>query len=147
MATDANLDRELMKRLANVPASHIDVAWKDGAHRLSEACETSGGEITADQLKLLLSRGERQLMVVMNDDEKVGWIVLRLDQLPNVRVLHVCELYAPGSTFEECWEQLQEFARANGCSEIRCSAKEAQCRLYRMRFKFEPVYTTMRFSL
>ena len=147
MATDADVDRQLMKRLLSVQSTHIDLAWRDGASQLSEACETSGGEITADQLKLMLSRGERQLMVAMDGEEKVGWIVLRLDQLPNVRVLHVCELYAPGATFEECWCQLQEFAKANGCSEIRCSAKEAQCRLYRMRFKFEPVYTTMRFSL
>lgn len=136
-----------MKRLEFVPASHIDMAWRDGAHLLSRACETSGGEITVDQLKLMLSRGERSLFAVLDGEQKVGWLVLRVDQLPNVRVLHVCELYAPGATFEECWGQMQEFARANGCSEIRCSAKEAQCRLYRMRFGFQEVYTTMRFEL
>lgn len=136
-----------MKRLLSVPRTHIDQAWRDGAHLLSKACETSGGEVTGDQLKMILSRGERQLLAVLDGENKVGWLVVRFDQLPNAHVLHVCELYAPGATFEECWHELQEFARANGCSEIRCSAKEAQARLYRMRFKFEPVYTTLRVCL
>lgn len=136
-----------MKRLEHVPPQFIDQAWKDGAHLLSKACETSGGEITADQLKMILARNERMLFVVMDGAEKVGWIVLRVDQLANLRSLHVCELYAPGATFEECWGQLQDFAKANGCSRIRCSAKEAQARLYRMRFGFEPVYTTLEVCL
>ena len=48
---------------------------------------------------------------------------------------------------DECWEQLKDFAKANGCTEVRCSAKEAQARLYRMRFGFEPVYTTLKVPL
>lgn len=136
-----------MKKLMHVPPQFVDQAWRDGAHLLSKACDTSGGEVTGDQLKMILSRGERTLFAVLDGEEKAGWIVVRVDQLPNVRALHVCELYAPGATFEECWSQLQDFARSNGCSEIRCSAKEAQARLYRMRFSFEPVYTTLKVSL
>jgi hypothetical protein len=136
-----------MPHLAQVASSHIDKAWRDGAHLLSKACETSGGEVTADQLKMMLSRGERTLLAVMDGEKPVGWIVVRLDQLPNLRALHVCELYAPGAMFDECWEQLQQYARDNGCSEVRCSAKPAQARLYRMRFAFEPVYETLRVCL
>ena len=136
-----------MKRLEHVPAQFVDQAWKDGAHLLSKACETSGGEVTGDQLKMMLAENRRMLFAVMDGDTKAGWIVVRIDQMPNVRALHVCELYAPGSMFEECWGQLQDFAKANGCSEIRCSAKPAQARLYRMRFQFEEVYTTLRVTL
>lgn len=136
-----------MPQLLHVPAHMIDRAWRDGAHKLAAACETSGGEITADQLRLLLSRGERTLLAVMDGSAPVGWLVVRVDQLPNVRALHVCELYAPGATFEECWEQLKTYAGTNGCSEIRCSAKPAQARLYRMRWGFEPIYTTLKVSL
>lgn len=127
-----------------VPPTHIDQAWKEGACRLSEACETSGGEITGDQLKMILARGERTLLRVTKDGQAVGWMAIRIDQLPNVRVLHVCELYAPGATFVEFFEQLKALAKGAGCSEVRCSAKEAQARLYRMRFGFEPIYTTLR---
>lgn len=136
-----------MKTLKLVPAHMVDVEWKAGACALSKACDTSGGEITGDQLKMILSRGERSLLAILDGDKAVGWLVIRIDQLPNVRALHVCELYAPGAMFDECWGQLKDFAKANGCTEVRCSAKEAQARLYRMRFGFEPVYTTLRVSL
>ena len=44
-----------MISLSVVAPTHIDKAWKDGASCLAEACETSGGEITGDQLKLIQS--------------------------------------------------------------------------------------------
>lgn len=137
----------MMKELKHVPAAFVDQAWRDGAHNLSKACETSGGEVTGDQLKMMLARGERLLFVGLDGSKPIGWIVVTIDQLPNVRVLSVRELYAPGSMFDECFEQLKEFARSNGCSEIRCAAKPAQARLYRMRFGFEPIYETLKVNL
>ncbi len=136
-----------MKELKHVPAQFVDQAWRDGAHNLAKACETSGGEVTGDQLKMMLARGERNLICILDGEKKAGWVVTRVDQLPNIRVMHVCELYAPGAMFEECFSQFVEFARSNGCSEIRCAAKPAQARLYRMRFGFEPVYETLKVSI
>ena len=121
----------------------VDFAWRDGASCLAEACDTSSGEITGDQLKLVLSRGERQL-VRMNDGEKVvGWGVFRIDQLPNVRALHVTDLVAHNAGFEAFFEALQGIARAYGCSSIRCAAGPAQARLYRMKCGFESVYSIL----
>ena len=134
---------ELM-HLSLVPHTHIDQAWADGAFKLADACDESGGEITADQLKLMLSRGERMLFAGVHLGKPIGWIVIRVDQLPNLRALHICELYAPGALFDDFFEQLNDLAKQHGCSEIRCSAKPAQARLYRMRFGFEPVYETLK---
>jgi hypothetical protein len=132
--------------LSPIHPAHIDRAWKDGAHLLGKSCETSGGEITGDQLKLILSRGERTLVAIV-DESPVGWGVVRVDQLPNVRVLHVCDMYAPGVPWADTWPALQDYAREAGCSEIRCCAKPAQARLYRMKCGFESVYETLRFKL
>lgn len=131
-------------RLLHVPATHVDAEWKLGAHHLAEACATSGGEVTGSQLKLLLSRGERNLLRMDKDGETVGWGVVRVDQLPNVRVLHCCEMYAPNASFESFFDELKTLAKSLGCSEVRCSAKDAQARLYRMKLGMEPVYTTLR---
>lgn len=133
--------------LLPIPASHIDFAWKDGAHRLSEACDTSGGEITGDQLKMMLARGERTLLRMDNDGKAVGWGVVQAHNLPNVRVMHVSAMYAPGAHFERFFDELKKLAAHNGCSEVRCSAKDVQARLYRMKCGFEPIYTTMRVSV
>lgn len=127
-------------KLIPVPATHIDFAWRDGAHVLSKACDVSGGEITGDQLKLILARGERTLLRLDDDETPVGWAVVRVDQLPNVRVMMVTDLVAPGGYFQRCLEPLREISRAYGCSVIRCAAKPAQQRLYQMKCGFTPVY-------
>lgn len=71
---------------------------------------------------MLLMRGERQLLRIVKDGQCVGWATIRIDQLPNVRVLHVCSLYAPGNHFVGCFEPLKALAVANGCEEMRCCA-------------------------
>lgn len=142
MGANALSDGELMA-LIPVPQTHIDLAWRDGAHKLAEACDSSGGEITGDQLKLILSRGERTLVQMQADDKTVGWGVVRVDQLPNMRVLFVTDMYAPWGHFETFFDELKGMARALGCSRVRCAAQAAQERLYRMKCGFSPVYTIL----
>lgn len=133
-----------MIQLIPIPASHIDRAWwKDGAHKLSEACETSGGEVTGDQLKMMLSRGERVLIGMQRDGAFVGWGVVMTDMRPNFRVLHVCELYAPHAGFAEFFEELKKYADLTGHSRIRMSAGPAQARLYKSRLGAQSVYETL----
>lgn len=128
-------------KLTPVPAQFIDKAWGEGASALSRACDTSGGEITGDQLKMLLSRGERTL-VRMDDAQGqcVGWGVVRVDQLPNCRVLFITDLVAPHGHFEQFFTAIREMAASLGCSRIRCAAKPAQERLYRSKCGFSAVY-------
>lgn len=114
---------------------------------LSKACDTSGGEITGDQLKLMLSRGERTLMGMRRDGVFVGWGVVFTDQRPNFRVLHVAELYAPGAGFAEFFEELKKFADASGHSRIRFSAAPAQARLYKRELSAKSVYETLEVML
>lgn len=131
-------------KLLTVHPSFVDEAWfRDGASCLARACEFSGGDVTGDQLKMLLSRGERTLIRMDVDGEAVGWGVTRIDQLPNIRVLHVCEMVAPGAHFERFFEQLKELASKTGCSRIRCSCKPAQARLFKAKVGFQPVYETL----
>lgn len=132
-----------MVELIVVPPIHVDRAWKEGAYRLAESVETSGGEITADQLKMILSRGERILIRMDRDKEPVGWGVVRVDALPNARILHVCSMYAPGAAFQEFFTALKGMAEANGCLRIRCAAQAVQARLYQMKCGFNPVYQVL----
>ena len=90
-----------MIELKSIKPTHIHQAWKQGAHNLAKACDTSGGEITGDQLKMILSRGERELIAMVRDGEVVGWGVIRIDDLPNMRVCMVTDMYAPGAGFPE----------------------------------------------
>jgi hypothetical protein len=130
-------------KLIHVPTTHIDFAWRKGAYCLAEACDASFGEITGDQLKMILARGERSLLEMTMDGETVGWGVVRVDQLPNLRVLHITDLVAHNASFEDYFEQIKQLARDLGCSKVRCCAGPAQERLYRMKSGFRALYTTM----
>lgn len=136
-----------MNRLIMVPTTHIDRAWKEGAHNLGLACAASGGEITGDQLKMMLSRGERTLIRLDRDEAIVGWGVVGVQQLPNCRVLFAYEMYAPRGSFESFFDELKAMAAGLGCSRIRCAAKAAQERLYRQRCGFAPVYQVLEVEL
>lgn len=137
----------LSMELIPIPAQMIDFAWAEGASCLAEACDTSGGEITGDQLKMILSRGERTLIRMQgwegSESKTVGWGVVRVDQLPNLRVLYVTDMVAHGAHFERFFEELKKMARTLGCSRVRCAAKPVQARLYRQKCGFLPVYEVL----
>jgi hypothetical protein len=136
-----------MTKIIVVPTTHVDQAWKEGAHNLGLACATSGGEITGDQLKMMLSRGERTLLRLDREGEIVGWGVVGVEQLPNFRVMYVYELYAPHGHFESFFEDLEVMAKSLGCLRMRCAAAPAQARLYRQRCGFAPVYQVLEVEL
>lgn len=130
-------------RIVHVPAAHVDHAWRNGAHKLSEACKWASREITSDQLKMLLARGERQLLALESAGEYVAWAAVQVQQLPNIRVFYIYAIYAPGSTGPECFRLLADLARAEGCSSIRGACVEQVARLWERKFKARRLYQTM----
>ena len=133
-------------KLSIVQPQFIDFAWRDGASCLAEALE-GFSEITGDQLKMILSRGERTLVRLDDDDKIAGWGVFKIDQLPNIRVLHITGLVSHNNLFQQFFDEIKVIARAFGASEIRCSCKPAQARLFKRTNDFEEVYTTLRVCL
>lgn len=127
--------------LTIIDPRHIDYAWKDGAHQLAEATKLVS-EITGDQLKLILSRGERTLVKLVNGDN-TGWAVFRIDQLPNLRVFFITDLFAPHCDFSEFIDKVKLLAESFGCSRIRCAAGESQERLYKSKLGFERIYAIL----
>jgi hypothetical protein len=131
-----------------VPPSHIDVAWADGAENLSKATDRAAREVTASQLKMMLARGERLLVGVREENgPPLGWAVLSVMQLPNLRVLYVWDIYAPGATGPEAFRLLADYGRANGCSVIRGSCDRAVSRLWEQKLNAKYVYQVMEIEL
>lgn len=129
-----------------VDPKFTDMAWADGADCLAEACDTVG-DVTVSQLKMLISRGERILVRLSDETGIKGWGCCRIDQLPNVRVMHITELVCHNSHFERFFDEFCTEARKIGASEVRCSCKPAQARLFKRTNKFEEVFTTLRVKL
>ena len=131
-------------QLIPIHSRHTDYAWADGASDLSESCVD---ECTADQLKSLIAREERQLVRMDDDGKTVGWGVFRIENLPNMRVFFVTNLVGHKSRFERFYSMLTDMAKDLGCSRIRFAAKPAQERLYRMKLGAESIYTILELKL
>ena len=128
-------------KLLHIPAQHIDRAWRDGAHNLAAACKWASREVTPDQLKMMLARGERTLLGLEVEGKFVAWAAVQVQQLPNIRVLYVYSIYAPGSTGPEAFRLLADTARAEGCSSIRGACVEQVARLWERKFKATRLYS------
>lgn len=130
-------------KLVIVPPDWVDFAWRtEGADCLAEVCALVE-EITGSQLKMILCRGERTLIKMEEDGIAVGWGAFRVDNLPNIRVLHITDLVAHNQGFERFFEQIKDIAKKLGCAKVRCSTFPAQARLYRMKCGFKPIYETI----
>lgn len=140
----ARFNGELMVKLLTVPPHFTDDAWTDGAHKLGESCVE---ECTPEQLKMLLGRGERVLVRLDDDGVTVGWGVYVINQLPNMRVFFITNLWARHAKFPRFFEALKQAAKSLGCSRIRCSALDAQSRIFQTKCQFKPIYTTLEVTL
>ncbi len=134
-------------QLSVVHPHFTDQAWRDGASNLAKACERSAGECTADQLKMRISRGELALVAAVNEGKPKGWAALDFLQTPNMRILHVYAIYAPGAAFGEVFNVLKDYAKSQGCSAIQGACDEAVSRLWSRRFGFKETYRIMRYAL
>ncbi|MGL4231449.1 MAG: hypothetical protein ACRCWJ_08785 [Casimicrobium sp.] len=128
--------------LFQVQPHEIDRAWKDGAHKLSEATKWASREITPDQLKMLLARGERVLIGARDETGVHGWAAVGVVQMPNIRVLHIYSLQGKGVCSMEGLNLLKAYAYSLGCTSIRGACRASMVR-FAQKFGAKPVYTTI----
>jgi hypothetical protein len=129
-------------KLLIVPPAHVDREWSAGANQLAEACKWASREITPDQLKMLLARGERTLLALDDDGKHVAWAATQVQQLPNIRVLYIYSIFARGETGEEAFRQLADYARFEGCSSIRGACSDSIARLWQAKLGAKIIYHT-----
>lgn len=133
-------DRELT--LFQCKPQEIDHAWRNGADQLGEACKFALREVTADQLKMLLSRGERTLIGIRDGEKILGWGAVQVQQLPNIRVLYIYSMAGKGLVSIEAFKLLKDYAKANGCTTIRGSCRTSMVR-FLSKLGAKPLYQTI----
>ena|GEM_PF-1129319 len=130
-----------------IPPTHIDQAWAEGAHWLSEATALASNECTGSQLKYRLALGHLILLCAREEEKPVAWLAVSFQQLANMRVLHIHAIYAPGATTAAAFEMLTQYARQQGASAIQGACSEAVARLWHHKFGFDETYRIMRKTL
>lgn len=121
--------------------NYLAQIWPKVSEMIDSAMNYAKGEITTDQLKVFLSRGEYQLMVYVDDNKIVGAVVIEWINYPNDRVMFINAI--GGKTTKEHVEQMFNWAKANGATSVRGSAHKAVARLWRMKYGFQTIYYTV----
>ena len=124
-----------------VPIEFIHQAWEKVGKWVEDAMEHAKGECTADQLKVSLINGSHQLMLFLKDDIPVGAVEYYFTNYPNDRVFYINA--TGGTTSKEHTEQMFAYAKQNGATAVRGSARESVARLWRQKYGFESIYITV----
>lgn len=117
--------------------------WSEVKDFLEASIETNTGDCTLDQLKLLLTQGLQHLLVGMQENKIVGAMAVEFVNYPNERVMFITALGGKQVVSKEVFNQVEDWARAQGATKSAAWAKKSQARLYTQKAGFN----TMRFVM
>jgi hypothetical protein len=132
-----------MIQVHTVSPDKIYQIWSEIEHYLKASIETSTGDCTLDQLKVLLVEGKQTLLIGLENDKIVGTMTVEFINYPNERVMFITALGGKGVVNNETFSQVETWAKLQGATKSAAWAKEAQARLYQQKAGF----TTMRYVM
>lgn len=124
-----------------IPPNYIAQMWPRVSGMLERAMNYAKGEISLEQLKVYLTRGDYQLMIYLQDGDIIGSIVIEWINYPNDRVMFINAI--GGKTHKECVEKMYAWAKSLGATAVRGSAHESVARLWKMKYGFNTIYYTV----
>ncbi|NBW11241.1 MAG: hypothetical protein EBR82_24740 [Caulobacteraceae bacterium] len=125
----------------HVPQTHIHFVWPDVKEYIENALNYCGGEYTAEQLKVLLVRGEQHLLVAVDKNNKInGCATVQFIDYPNFRVAFITSIGGRLISTPDTFEELINWCKFNGATKIQGAARESIERLWKKLFKFERRY-------
>ena len=129
-----------MNTVQIVAPNNIYNVWSDVDSFLNASINTSTGDCTLEQLKLLLVRGEQTLLVSVNEQGKInGAMTVEFQNLPSNRVMFITALGGSGIVNNETFSQVEVWAKMQGATKASAWAQEAQARLYKLKANFNTV--------
>tara|TARA_R110000765_G_scaffold194963_2_gene300524 strand:+ start:1302 stop:1709 length:408 start_codon:yes stop_codon:yes gene_type:complete len=133
-------------KLYVVPTNQVQRFWYLAEPLLQKALDKGNNEYTADQLKLLVTQGQQQLLLVMKEDKCYVAVTVQFINYPNDRVAYIT--YIGGKNTRAGFEQFKQWAKEQGCTAIQGSTKyESIARLWNRLYGYEKKYQLMELKL
>ena len=133
-------------KLYVVPTNQVQRFWYLAEPLLQKALVKGNNEFTADQLKLLVTQGQQQLLLVMKEDKCYVAVTVQFINYPNDRVAYIT--YIGGKNTKAGFEQFKQWAKEQGCTAIQGSTKyESIARLWNRLYGYEKKYQLMELKL
>ena len=119
-------------QLSVVPADHVGQFWHLFEPLLAPVFDgkAGNGEVTLEQLRMMLGRGSQHLISIENDGELIGALTIQFINYPNKRIALGTAFGGRGITTQEVMDRVKVWCKGMGASEFRTYAKDAQARLY-----------------
>jgi len=129
-----------MNTVQIVAPNNVYNVWADIETYLNASINVSNNDMTLDQLKLLLVKGEQTLLVSVNKNNKInGAMTVEFINHPNARTMFITALGGLGIVNDETFSQVETWARMQGATKAAAWAQEAQARLYKIKANFNTV--------
>ena len=129
-----------MTQVQYVDTMYIHQVWDLVKPFLEKGLVRSGGEYTAEQLKVFLVTGMQRLVVAVEDDIIKGAASIEFINYPNERVAFVTAVGGRMLATKEVWEQFEAWCKQNGATMVRGAAFESVARLWKKAFDVEQRY-------
>ena len=137
------------KKLVSLAREHLDRFWPEVKPFLEKGLLSTEGEITIDQLRLLIVQGHIHVVLFQTEDyETVGALAFEIQAYPNFRVANIVSFGGEQLLVDEA-EMVQFSAglRKMGVTKIQGWCSPAVSRLWRKQFKATTPYTMIRIEL
>ena len=133
-------------KLYVVPTHQVQRFWHLAEPLLQKAIEKGNGEFTTGQLKLLVTQGQQQLLLVMKEEICYVALTVQFINYPNDRIAYIT--YIGGKNTKAGFEQFKQWAKEQGCTAIQGSTKyESIARLWNRLYGYQKKYQLMELKL
>lgn len=123
----------------------LDQIWGIVASFVERALKHSDGELTTDQVRLLLTQRFAHLFVGVRSEVIVGAMVVEFKQYPNYRVANIIAVGGDDMWLDrDMFDRFRTWAKNRGATKIETSCRPAIARLLETRCGMHQQYITMR---
>ena len=139
-----------MRTIHYLSKEHLDDYWEQIKGYIDAGLFYSEGEITLDQIRLLIVQGAVHVIIGMDteDDRVVGALAFEIRTYPNYRAANIISLGGDHLFLNENdLIHLREELRKGGIKRIEGWCKPAQARTFRMKLGAETPYQMIRINL
>ena len=133
-------------KLYVVPTNQVQRFWYLAEPLLQKALDKGNGEFVSGQLKLLLTQGQQQLLLLMKENKCYVALTVQWVNYPNDRVAYIT--YIGGKNTKAGFEQFKTWVKQNGGTAIQGSTKfESIARLWNKLYGYEKKYQLMELKI
>ena len=137
-----------MNQVHYVAPNFIQQVWDRVEPYITEALKYSGGDYTAEQMKVYLIHGQQSMYIATNENGKIfGVATVEFINYPNDRIAFITSIGGNMIMNQELWDQFVNWIIQNGGTKIRGAVRDSMARLLRRAFKFKHRYTIVEKAL